>query len=154
MKDLTTSSRQVFRDLRDLQKTGLTLPDIIYNYRIEDGRLVRKRYREGSQSGSDREDSEDERELNASKAKAKADADADAAAAAKDTDVKVWRRISKRVDPGKRRDGRGSERMQGEGREGRELDDMVGVGQVGQQSEGVVTGVKRKPVGIAKTEEE
>jgi hypothetical protein len=53
MKDITTGSRQLLHDLRDLQKTGLTIPDIIYSYRIVDGRLERKRYREGSQSGDE-----------------------------------------------------------------------------------------------------
>jgi hypothetical protein len=53
MKDITTASRQLLHDIRDLQKAGLTIPDIIYNYRLVDGRLERKRYREGSQSGDE-----------------------------------------------------------------------------------------------------
>ena len=49
IKSLTTS---VLQDLRQLQKEGKTLPDIIYNYRIQDGQLVRKKEREGSIAGS------------------------------------------------------------------------------------------------------
>jgi hypothetical protein len=53
MKDITLGSRQLLHDLRDLQKTGLTIPDIIYNYRLVDGHLERKRYRDGSLSGDE-----------------------------------------------------------------------------------------------------
>ncbi|EPE27380.1 hypothetical protein GLAREA_03295 [Glarea lozoyensis ATCC 20868] len=53
MRDITTGSRQLLHDLRDLQQTGLTIPDIIYNYRLVNGRLERKHYREGSQSGDE-----------------------------------------------------------------------------------------------------
>ncbi|CAG8952990.1 hypothetical protein HYFRA_00003180 [Hymenoscyphus fraxineus] len=150
-KEFTKSAGQVLRDLRDLQKTGHTLPDIIYNYRMEDGRVVRKRYREGSQSGSDREDSEDESKLHASKAKAKADQNTAAAAKmAPDAGVKVWRRTSKRYQPETPRS-----EMQTDTMHGRELHDMTGVGVVGEQSEGVVgSSVTRKPVGSAKARQE
>jgi len=53
IKDLSTLSKQVLQDLRELQREGKTLPDILYNYRLQDGRLVRKKKRTGSISGEE-----------------------------------------------------------------------------------------------------
>jgi len=53
---LKTMTKQIIQDLRMLQSEGKTLPDILYNYRIEDGRLVRKKPRRGSYSEQDREE--------------------------------------------------------------------------------------------------
>jgi len=53
---LKTMTKQIIQDLRVLQSEGKTLPDILYNYRIEDGRLVRKKPRRGSYSEQDREE--------------------------------------------------------------------------------------------------
>jgi hypothetical protein len=53
IKDFTG---QLLQDLRQLQKEGMTLPDILYNYRVQEGRLVRKRPRRGSFAEQDRDD--------------------------------------------------------------------------------------------------
>jgi len=53
LKDLRTVSKQVLQDLRELQHEGKTLPDILYNYRLQEGRLVRKKKRAGSISGEE-----------------------------------------------------------------------------------------------------
>jgi hypothetical protein len=61
-KDIRNLTGQILQDLRQLQREGLTLPDILYNYRVQDGRLVRKRPRRGSIAGdeSDGKGGEDE----------------------------------------------------------------------------------------------
>jgi len=89
LKDLRTVSKQVLQDLRELQREGKTLPDILYNYRLQDGRLVRKNKRAGSISGE--EAAKEEREEQKQKQKqndvkeSKKEADADTAAVAATT---------------------------------------------------------------------
>jgi hypothetical protein len=48
LKDVRSLTGTLLKDLRQLQREGQTLPDILYNYRVQDGRLVRKRARKGS----------------------------------------------------------------------------------------------------------
>lgn len=48
LKDVRSLTGSLLKDLRQLQREGQTLPDILYNYRVQDGRLVRKRPRRGS----------------------------------------------------------------------------------------------------------
>lgn len=48
LQRISSSTGQVLRDLRQLQRERETLPDILYNYRLRDGRIVRKRPRRGS----------------------------------------------------------------------------------------------------------
>lgn len=89
-KDLKTLSKQVLQDLRSLQKEGRTLPDILYNYRLQDGRLVLKKKRAGSISGEEaakqettqiKPQNDDVKEESKFKSGVEADADADIATA-------------------------------------------------------------------------
>lgn len=66
-KNIKTLGTQIGKDLRQLQKEGMTLPDILYNYRVQEGRMVRKkeRARRGSTAGDELKEDEN------------ADADAD-----------------------------------------------------------------------------
>src|SRR4051812_4335147 len=58
LKDITMAGKQVVADLSKLQKEGNTLPDILYNYHLQDGHLVRKRKRAGSTAGDVEEEAD------------------------------------------------------------------------------------------------
>lgn len=64
IKDLRKVTIEVLKDLRELQRQGLTVPDVLYNYKIENGRLVRKRPRRGSFGESEGLFRAEEREQN------------------------------------------------------------------------------------------
>ena len=55
LKDIKNLTGQILQDLKQLQREGQTLPDILYHYRIQGGRLVRKRPRRGSMAGDDKD---------------------------------------------------------------------------------------------------
>jgi len=48
LKDPGKITVEVVRDLRTLQNQGLTLPDVLYQYKIQNGGLVKRRPRRGS----------------------------------------------------------------------------------------------------------
>ena len=48
LKHLGKVTTEVLRDLRTLKNQGLTLPDVLYHYKVQNGRLVRRRPRRGS----------------------------------------------------------------------------------------------------------
>jgi hypothetical protein len=47
-KSLREATTEVLRDLRTLKNQGLTLPDVLYHYKVQNGRPVRRRPRRGS----------------------------------------------------------------------------------------------------------
>jgi len=61
IKDMANLTTQLAKDLRQLQREGMTLPDIIYNYRVQDGRIVRKRPRRRGSYAANEVEGEPER---------------------------------------------------------------------------------------------
>jgi hypothetical protein len=48
IKDFGKAAGEVFKDLRELKRKGLTLPEVLVRFKLQNGRLVRRKPKKGS----------------------------------------------------------------------------------------------------------
>lgn len=48
IKDFGKATGEVFKDLRELKRKGLTVPEVLVKFKVQNGRLVRRKPKKGS----------------------------------------------------------------------------------------------------------
>jgi hypothetical protein len=48
IKDFGKATNEVFKDLRELKRKGLTFPEVLVHFKVQNGRLVRRKPKKGS----------------------------------------------------------------------------------------------------------